>query len=685
MKRAGVLPARSPAVQYLQKPPALRHRGPRACRALPDHQCDGEHVKDAQLGPEGTSNPGSSAEPSANTRTGTDSSSSINNNGHAAAPQQPAPPASASSNGSSKQASLVQNFPPKRPQQQRKQLDVNRAVRLLKLTAWRKENKDNARLPPWFMRTRDDFDNQQGSWNANPTSSTSSNAGSNGTSSSRGKPLAAIDTLDDILTDELQQASSSSSSEGAMGSRWRSGSPASNSSGDGSSSSGSSRRRGRMYSASDPIRRPKSRSGTNEWSLLPWQENGDGHKEEERKFRRAVFSFERWAAHRSTWRYLRHFRGIFSSRTLQGLLPAVAFFTGMAALAGVYNSYAVAAGAPSFALSKTSLDITAFAVSLLLVFRTDSSYARWEEALKTWNEVRSLSKDLARQSCYWVNETARKEMLIRWSEAFSRALLVHCREDGCLESELEELLQPHEVAAVAAVGPGGAPAFVLQVISELVEQCGVSDIKEDKLFSTLRAMGDTIATCDKLLRYPLPLAWSRHTSRFMFLWLSALPWSMWPDAHWSVVPITAVVSYLLLGIDEIGVQIEEPFGILPLEDVCIDIQSEIDAMMERQDIVTDLLVAGGVDCEPRSTCGACGRPIPGAPPPAEAAAAAATAVIAKATAAGLPAAALAASPVSNGSNQRPGAAAGPGSISRSRSRSRHGRGGAGGDGSIEGL
>lgn len=163
----------------------------------------------------------------------------------------------------------------------------------------------------------------------------------------------------------------------------------------------------------------------------------------------------------------------------------------------------------------------------------------------------------------------------------------------------------------------------------------------------------------------------------MFLWLSALPWSMWNDSHWGVVPITAVVSYLLLGIgelhcwgtqtgsnnrvqlglgpgevgcvcgrvgrvrsngqwfdfansslgrllpiallacrwlwscpapdcveivqprspsaplslsfaaaDEIGVQIEEPFGILPLEDVCIDIQSEIDAMMERQDIVT---------------------------------------------------------------------------------------------------
>ena len=34
------------------------------------------------------------------------------------------------------------------------------------------------------------------------------------------------------------------------------------------------------------------------------------------------------------------------------------------------------------------------------------------------------------------------------------------------------------------------------------------------------------------------------------------------------------------------------------------------AMMERQDMITDLLVAGGVQCPPRSTCGACGGPLP---------------------------------------------------------------------------
>lgn len=37
--------------------------------------------------------------------------------------------------------------------------------------------------------------------------------------------------------------------------------------------------------------------------------------------------------------------------------------------AGLYNTYLVPQGAPEVAISDTSLDITAFAVSLLLVFR----------------------------------------------------------------------------------------------------------------------------------------------------------------------------------------------------------------------------------------------------------------------------------------------------------------------------
>jgi hypothetical protein len=194
---------------------------------------------------------------------------------------------------------------------------------------------------------------------------------------------------------------------------------------------------------------------------------------------------------------------------------------------------------PAISFGEAPLDVTAFALSLLLVFRTDSSYARWEEALRTWNEVRSASKDVARQvrrrdpgrgaavhnalslsavpaaatpacstqqlyqqlqlqldmvgtdpvslaclwaltllpwglfpaaptpqtpqAIYWVDEPARKGMLVRWTMAFSRVLLVHVRADVDLEEQLRGVLLPAEVEAIVAVGPEGAPSFVLQV------------------------------------------------------------------------------------------------------------------------------------------------------------------------------------------------------------------------------
>jgi hypothetical protein len=50
--------------------------------------------------------------------------------------------------------------------------------------------------------------------------------------------------------------------------------------------------------------------------------------------------------------------------------------------------------------------------------------------------------------------------------------------------------------------------------------------------------------------------------------VSFLPFSLWDAAHWVTIPASGVIAFLLLGIEEIGVQIEEPFGILPLGEAC---------------------------------------------------------------------------------------------------------------------
>ncbi len=38
-----------------------------------------------------------------------------------------------------------------------------------------------------------------------------------------------------------------------------------------------------------------------------------------------------------------------------------------------------------------------------------------------------------------------------------------------------------------------------------------------------------------------------HTSRFMMIWLTLLPFTLWDNCGWAMLPITFIVSFLLLG------------------------------------------------------------------------------------------------------------------------------------------
>ena len=56
---------------------------------------------------------------------------------------------------------------------------------------------------------------------------------------------------------------------------------------------------------------------------------------------------------------------------------------------------------------------------------------------------------------------------------------------------------------------------------------------------------------------PLSTPPRRHTTRCLLLWLTFLPFGLWHHFGAGVVPITGLIGLLLLGIEEIGVQIEE--------------------------------------------------------------------------------------------------------------------------------
>jgi len=147
--------------------------------------------------------------------------------------------------------------------------------------------------------------------------------------------------------------------------------------------------------------------------------------------RRTFYGHNDWLEHLSSIRHYRHFQSSFSSRVILSLIPPVGTVTAISLVVALYDTIVLSGWLPSFIpllhASPLSFQLTAPALALLLVFRTEASYSRYDEARKTWTKVISSSKDIARQSMAWAQrprDSEQKKLLLDYILAFPVALKV---------------------------------------------------------------------------------------------------------------------------------------------------------------------------------------------------------------------------------------------------------------------
>jgi hypothetical protein len=109
----------------------------------------------------------------------------------------------------------------------------------------------------------------------------------------------------------------------------------------------------------------------------------DMGKEKSMVYRRTVFGHSEWLRHRSTKRHYRHILSIAQSRVILALGPTVLTLTGIALAIALYNEAVINGVLPhDLPLLRTSplpLQLTTPASALLLVFRINASYGRFDE------------------------------------------------------------------------------------------------------------------------------------------------------------------------------------------------------------------------------------------------------------------------------------------------------------------
>ena len=62
--------------------------------------------------------------------------------------------------------------------------------------------------------------------------------------------------------------------------------------------------------------------------------------------------------------------------------------------------------------------------------------------------------------------------------------------------------------------------------------------------------GNSTGGCERLLSTPLPLSYTRHTSRSLFLWLLTMPLSLYQPMGYAMIPALFLMTFILIGNDD---------------------------------------------------------------------------------------------------------------------------------------
>eukprot|EP00240_Pyramimonas_obovata_P006457 CAMPEP_0118959408 /NCGR_PEP_ID=MMETSP1169-20130426/63108_1 /TAXON_ID=36882 /ORGANISM="Pyramimonas obovata, Strain CCMP722" /LENGTH=311 /DNA_ID=CAMNT_0006907541 /DNA_START=51 /DNA_END=986 /DNA_ORIENTATION=- len=234
--------------------------------------------------------------------------------------------------------------------------------------------------------------------------------------------------------------------------------------------------------------------------LTGWDAYDFDVREKSRKFRRNVYGPPEWRRHRSVNRYTRHLGTMFTSSIVKGLIPPVAACTLAALAVCLTNEYGVDADLipQALKLPMEPFTLSAPALSLLLVFRTNASYGRWWEARKIWGGLLNRSRDFIRQGVTWFDDEdeALKAQLVRYTIAFAFSLKVHLRGDEVMRDELKDILTPEELEM--ALDNVHVPNHILRVLSQIVAEARLSPMMTTQMDENITFFHDVLGKCENI-------------------------------------------------------------------------------------------------------------------------------------------------------------------------------------------
>ncbi len=270
------------------------------------------------------------------------------------------------------------------------------------------------------------------------------------------------------------------------------------------------------------------------------------------------------------------------SDTLRKLFPLILIIAAYSALVVYLENTILNLGNHPFLKNIFYLhNLLGFALSLLLVFRTNTAYDRWWEGRKLWGSLVNNSRNLAikLQAFMAPTDEPNRAFFRHAIPLYAKVLKQHLQQESTRMALDTEMASEFGAVDPSKHTPNQVARLMADRITLLYKRGIISGEQMLMLNPELTAFTDICGACERIKNTPIPFSYSAFIKKFFFIYIMTLPFGYVFSLGYWVVPVVAIVFYVLGSLELIAEEIEDPFGKdsndIPMEKLSENIRKHI--------------------------------------------------------------------------------------------------------------
>jgi putative membrane protein len=220
-------------------------------------------------------------------------------------------------------------------------------------------------------------------------------------------------------------------------------------------------------------------------------------------------------------------------------------------------------------------------LGLFLVFRTNSAYDRWWEGRKLWGSMVNSTRNFAlKLNAYLpLDDKESRAWFAQLIPNFVIASKEHLRK-GVQVTELD-IPDDSFLGKVKSAKhkPNVIAGMMYSRVNALYKQDKLSGDQFRVLDKEMKDFIDIIGACERIKSTPIPYSYSMFIKKFIFIYIITLPFGFVTTFEYLTIPTVLLITFILLSIELIAEEIEDPFGRdvndLPTDDLADKIKDNV--------------------------------------------------------------------------------------------------------------